>query len=176
MNAPTNNAVRIPMLFLDLDGTFADFDNGFLQRFGCWPSAVKKQEKWDKIKSVGNFFQVLKPLPGAVEFYNQIRHIKHAFLTGCPAEDCHAAALQKHAWVRANLCKETLVIPIPGSRYKPMVMQNLGDVIIDDRKDVCDLWEAAGGVAIHFKGKYDYALERLHTIYGAETFKVAAVA
>lgn len=166
MNALTTTAARDPFLFLDLDGTFADFDLGFLHRFGCWPSAVKKSEKWEKIKSVGNFFQVLQPLPGAVEFYNKIRHIRHAFLTGCPAEDCHAAALQKHAWVRATLCKETLVIPIPGSRYKPMVLQNIGDVLLDDRKDVCDLWEAAGGVAIHFQGDYADAYAKLRAIYG----------
>lgn len=154
------------VLYLDLDGSFADFDFHFRKLFGVSPQEVKKIDKWRMIKETENFFLMLPPIPGAIEFYNRIRHYPHCVLTGCPAEDYDISATQKRKWSRLNLCKNIMVLPVKGSLTKPMFMHNPGDVIFDDRPEVCEAWEKAGGIAIHFTGDYDHAYERIRDIFG----------
>lgn len=147
--------VRGRMLFLDLDQTFADFDGGFIRLFGMPPTQCAKAKKWEQIANTPNFFRDLEPLPGAYQFYLKIRHLPHAFLTACPHSFYAQAAQQKREWSRINLDAHAFVIPALGSSNKPLFMHNPGDVILDDREPVCEAWEAAGGIAIHFTGDYE---------------------
>jgi len=97
-------------------------------------------------------------MSGAVEFFHSIHHLNPVILTACPKSNYPLAAMQKRQWVREHLSATCLVLPVLGGRHKPLFMHQPGDVLIDDFKDNCDAWTAAGGVAIRHAG--DWAVTR----------------
>lgn len=157
---------RTPYLYLDLDQTFADFDGGFHTFFGSYPWQVSREQKWELVRGHGSFFSSLPMLPGAREFFERVRILNPAVLTGCPGSYYKESATQKRTWSRTNLDEHIPFFPVNGSINKYLFMHKPGDVIIDDRGDVCRAWEEAGGNAIHFEGNYAHALVQLKRIYG----------
>ncbi len=155
-----------PYLYLDLDQTFADFDGGFKAFFGVYPWEVTRERKWELVRSHGSFFSSLPMLPGAREFFDKVRVLNPAVLTGCPGSYYKESAGQKRLWSRTNLHDDIPFLPVNGSINKHLFMHKPGDIILDDRSDVCRAWTEAGGIAIHFQGDYADAYAKLRTIYG----------
>lgn len=161
------------MIFLDMDGPFADFHAGYRYLSGgLEPPPMhdrsKKQEKamWDLIYSKEDFFASLPVVDGSVDFYHWLRKtfpdIPHAFLTACPPSNYHDVAYQKKLWVRGTFAPhEPLVIPTWGSSTKPAFLQNYGDVLIDDNRKNCEEWAIAGGKAILFHNNWNDIKARL---------------
>jgi hypothetical protein len=149
-----------PTVFLDLDGVMADFDGTFPKLFGFDHKTVEEIVMWEHIGRMPDFFFRLEPFQGAVEFYDSIRHFKPIILTACPREEglYAPAAAAKHRWVREHLDPNALVLPVFGSRSKPLFMQHEGDILIDDYRKNCSAWEASGGQAIlhrEFRNTYE---------------------
>ncbi len=149
------------ILYLDLDGSFADFDGMFFKAYGIMPWEVKKMKKWQMVHSYDKFFLNLPPMDGAIEFYDKISHYPHIVLTGCPASEYETVALQKREWARKHLNKDIMVLPTKGSSSKCVFLHNKGDVLFDDRADVCHDWERMGGQSVHFTGNYGTAYHRI---------------
>lgn len=146
------------ILFLDLDGVMADFDGHFPALFGCDHREIPDTEMWGHIDSHGSFFRVLPPCPGALEFYNEVRHLDPVILTACPSTGYESVARQKREWVREWLGPEPIVLPVLG-RTKPLFMHNKGDILIDDFERNIELWKAGGGHGILHRNFTD---TRLH--------------
>jgi 5'-nucleotidase len=153
-------------LFVDLDGFVADFDRHFIDMFGSEAKALSKRDKWALISSQENFFLGMPLMPGALEFFSQILRYDPIILTACPATNFAETARQKRSWSRENLHSDITVIPVHGSINKYLFMHNPGDVLLDDRPDVCALWTLHGGLAIHYEGgSYTSILERVHLAF-----------
>lgn len=145
---------------IDLDGTLFDFDGSFFKKFGVQPTSLSKEHKWGKIDGDPNFFAELEVIPGAVEFMRLIAPLGPRILTGCPRTSYQRAATQKIKATRAAF-GDIEILPIQGSRNKYLFLQRPGDVLLDDRPDVCELWTKAGGFAVLFKGSYQDAYSKI---------------
>lgn len=135
-------------IFLDLDGVMADFDGAFPKVFGLDHKGMADEAMWEKINGHPSFFRDLPPMPGALEFFERIKHLDPIILTACPKTNYKNAATQKIAWVREHLSKDVLVMPVMGGSNKPLFMHAEGDILIDDFERNCLAWAAHGGVPI----------------------------
>lgn len=165
------------MIFLDMDGPFADFHAGYRAiSGGADPppmhgrSKQEEKEMWDRIYATEDFFASLPVVDGAIDFYRwlvtHLGHVKHAFLTACPPSNYHDVAWQKKLWVRGTLAPhDPLVIPTWGSKTKSAHIQNIGDILIDDSNTNCAEWNAVGGKAILFKDNWKEIREQVNDHY-----------
>ena len=119
------------MIFLDMDGPFADFHAGYRAISGgedpppyFGRSKAEEDKMWRKIHATPDFFANLPLVEGALDFYHWLRleivtDADHAFLTACPPSKYHNVAEQKKRWVRNTLAPHSpLVIPTWGSKAK----------------------------------------------------------
>ena len=114
------------MIFLDLDGVFADFDGFVLSTLGCEYSEYPPSEAWPHLAKVPYLFGQLEPLPEARELYTKICAIalmanqRVQFLTALPQLTglLHTAVQDKTTWVHTHLDKEASVVCVPNWRYK----------------------------------------------------------
>jgi 5'(3')-deoxyribonucleotidase len=135
-------------IFLDLDGVMADFEGHFQSYFGTRHDSFSDFEMWRKIESYKTFFLDLPVMDGALEFFDSIKHLNPIILTACPKTSYNVSAIQKKQWVKMNLSKDILILPVLGGKNKALFMQNQGDILIDDFKKNCDSWTNYGGNAI----------------------------
>lgn len=161
----TMQTVR-PRLFIDLDGVLADFDGGFPRIFGEDHKVIGKKRMWELVRGRPDFFAELHPFPGAVEFYRSVAHLHPAILTAAPNSDYMNAALAKRRWVRSYIDPYVPVLPVMGGHHKPAFLDRPGDILIDDYGRNCELWTAAGGIAIkHEPGDFARTLDMLRPHY-----------
>ena len=139
-------------LFIDLDGTLADFDTQAISIFGCLPHEAEERlgeaTFWNTLRdfrdSDGNgFFLSLKPLDDALYMFETVKHLSPVILTGCPRGGW--AEAQKVEWADRYFPK-TKVITCKATD-KILHMQQ-GDILIDDREKHRAKWENAGGIWI----------------------------
>lgn len=138
-------------LYIDLDGVMADFDAYFIDTFGVASSTLDDPTMWKWIDSHGNFFRNLPLCEGALEFFNEVRHLNPTILTACPKTNYPVAAVQKRAWVYQHLSSDITVIPMLGGKNKALFMHSPGDILIDDFEKNCVAWREHGGIAIQHK-------------------------
>lgn len=135
-------------VFLDLDGVMADFDAHFPATFGIDHRELPDETMWRMIHTHPSYFLDMPLCEGAVDFFNDIFHLRPVILTACPRSDYARVAAQKRAWVRKYLSTEVLMLPVMGGANKPLFMHAAGDILIDDHKRNTRVWAEAGGVAI----------------------------
>ena len=156
-------------IYLDLDGVMADFDAHFPAVFGLDHKSLADDDMWGKINSHPSYFRDMPPCAGALEFFDEIRHLDPIILTACPRTNYKNAATQKRAWVRQHLSVGIMVLPVMGGHNKPLFMHAPGDILIDDFEKNTRAWEDAGGEAILHRNFVDTAFElsRALTFVGA---------
>jgi hypothetical protein len=134
-------------LYLDCDGVLADFDTGFLEKFGCnsqeFEDAHGAKEFWKTIKQDLNFFGTLPLMDGALELYSAVKHLRPLILTGCPFGNW--AEHQKFGWRDKHFPGVPMITCL--SRNKRSFCQP-GDVLVDDITRYQNLWEEAGGTFV----------------------------
>lgn len=143
---------------LDMDGFLADFEGHFLARTGIDSNTISSPEVCKHLAEMDDFFDDVPILPGAQEFFYYActrSHLEVVILTSCPVSCFAQAAAAKRRWIRKHFGGIS-VIPVPGSRNKPVYMQRAGDLLIDDWGRNIDDWRAAGGVGI--KHENDFGL------------------
>lgn len=163
MNA--HRAVTRPRLYLDLDGVLADFDRGYIERFGKHPREVEDAELWQNLNATPDFFDTLHPMPDALQAFAWLGHLGPTILTACPRTNYHDAAANKRRWVRRHLGPDVTVLPCMGGTNKPVFMHAAGDVLVDDFEKNVRAWRAAGGVGILHRGDWAETLEALSVIF-----------
>lgn len=158
-------------IFVDLDGVMSDFDGFFLQQFGIETKDVTKKEMWQKIHGYDRFFLKLPVMAGAYTLYEAIPYeLDVAFLTSAGTSNYAHVAEQKKLWVQEYIDRDALVICVKDGLDKASMVQNKGDILIDDWRLNCEAWEAAGGVAI----KYENALQAIEDLRKVARNKEAA--
>lgn len=136
-------------LYIDLDGVMADFEAHFEARTGQ-PKTVKMPDDilWPLVHAIDDFYRTMPLCPGALEFFQEVKHLNPIFLTSCSKEKYRLHAIQKREWVREFLSTDFHVLPVLGGTNKVLFMHAPGDVLIDDWRKNIEAWEELEGVGI----------------------------
>ena len=137
-----------PRVYIDLDGTLADFEASY-KRHGHEPAIYKKL--------AGAYYQ-LDPIQGAIEAVDALSRMGlHTWiLSKLPSENPYSAT-EKLLWVRRHLpslADRVILSPDKGC------VGSAGDFLIDDRPDWANA-DAFRGTVIAFKGDWRQTLEEI---------------
>ena len=150
-------------LFLDLDGVLADFDAGARTILGMssrdFEAKHGKREFWRRLANAKGFYANLPLMPDAMMLFDSVSHLQPTILTGLPLGNW--AAPQKVKWAAEHFPGTRIITTMARDKYKHMTGM---DVLVDDRLDHRDKWEAAGGTFVHHKTARD-SLAQLAEIY-----------
>jgi len=136
-------------LFCDLDGVLADFDAGVVRLFGRNPDNVSPKVLWPRLATTSSFYSTLPWTCDGKALWSELVNSGHkvSIITGSPRGGW--AEAQKREWCARELsladAQQVIVCP---SKDKHLFCESPLSVLIDDRKQNCELWEAKGG------GKY----------------------
>ena len=168
----------MPSIYIDMDGVVADF-NTAAQNFlnqdqaasdaaaqaGRWPP-----EEWNRLKDQHNFYRHLPKMPRADDMMALAKKFqdelgwKLRMLTAIPkGNDMPEVFQDKILWMQEHYPGVRVCFG-PYSYDKARHCQP-GDILVDDRRDNCDQWTAAGGIAVRVTKDYDLALEQLEILY-----------
>lgn len=156
-------------LNLDLDGVFADFDNGFRKRIGFdyWRDP---KLAWSILDKVPHLFRDLEPLPEAsLGFYKLVSQVgirNSRILTALPilTNKLVTAKEDKNTWVKYYLDTDIEVVCTDGWSHKIDYCCNTSDILIDDSLRNIEHWKSAGGIGIlhtSFKSSLEQLKEAL---------------
>ena len=140
------------LLFCDLDGVLADFDEAFARLAGSMPQTEIELKKWDMIAAADHLFRHMPMKRDAALLWRYIQPYNPIILTGLPTSTPHAEE-DKRQWV-AERFGHTEVICCK-SRDKCLHIRAVGDILIDDRDEYRENWERAGGIWIQHSSAYD---------------------
>lgn len=130
------------LVFCDLDGVLADFEQGVKNRFKKLPDELNASLMWGVINKSTTFFETLPWMPKGKQLWESIKKYDPIILTGVPPNS-KTAAEQKRRWCAKELGPDIHVITCltkDKSKYcKP------DSVLIDDRTDNLNNWNYAGG-------------------------------
>jgi hypothetical protein len=152
-----------PQLFLDCDGVLADFDVGASEILGMSPRAFEdrhgRREFWRRVARAKDFYALLPLMPDAQILFDAVAHLDPIILTGLPLGNW--AAPQKVRWAEEHFPGTHIITCMARDKYRHM---NGADVLVDDRADHREKWQAAGGIFVHHQDARS-SLVRLAEIY-----------
>jgi 5'(3')-deoxyribonucleotidase len=139
------------MIYLDLDGVFADF-NGAVQKH-C-PGLIYQQHSkqiWQVLETIPNFFSTLDLLPN-LEIYDMAlgNDINVEFLTALPRATgfLKTAQRDKTDWVHSHIDDWAQVNCVSSWEMKKYFCRGEHDLLIDDSPRNIEDWAKAGGTGI----------------------------
>ena len=146
-------------VYLDMDGVLADFDQRFEDISGMKPKEFEAKygtkEFWNLIDEENkiSFWVGIKPMPGAAALVNAVKKYNYELLTSPSAKK--QSYLGKILWVRnhSDILGGKPRINFKRAKEKHEVKPELAktDILIDDREDTIERWNAAGGTGIVYK-------------------------
>jgi len=138
------------MIWLDMDGVVADFDEGYFRHFGVRPTRWPEPETvdWKLVHSIPDFYSKLPLMPGAHDLFRYVDELGFGagFLTGVP-RSISSCEPQKRAYIEYHFGPDVLVQGCP-AREK-WHFGEPGDVLVDDYTRYRVEWEVMGGIFIH---------------------------
>jgi FMN phosphatase YigB (HAD superfamily) len=137
----------------DCDGVLADFDGHIFQMTGKTAAELDREKMlWKVLEAEGRFFRHLPKIEAMVEFAHRVKSVAPIrVITGRPRRETmpHAES-DKIEWIRETLGGDVPVI-VCLARHKHHHMRKtdgLIEVLIDDRFDNIERWQAAGGIGV----------------------------
>jgi 5'(3')-deoxyribonucleotidase len=147
------------IVFCDLDGVLADFEQGVVNRFKKRPDELKPGLMWGLINKSSAFFETLPWMPKGRELWEQIKQYDPIILTGTPRSS--NAEEQKRRWCARELGPHIHVITCATKDKPDFCITNA--VLIDDRSDNLNEWNSRGGKFILYDEEFtDKVIERIH--------------
>ena len=149
------------MIYLDLDGVFADFF-GMMRSLGI-DYHTDPKAAWAVAEKIPNFFAKLAPMDCAVELFSHVKVLANksgheiTFLTALPllTGELHTAAADKTYWVANKLHTSKRVICVSSWAEKSSYANGTDDILIDDSaRNIVD-WCGHGGVGIVHYNNYN---------------------
>ena len=184
-------------LYCDMDGVLCNFDQRFMtmlndKDFGgkhyrteeleglTAPSDFEakfgKEEFWKFIDEIcgKKFWAEMNWTPGGQQLWNAISTYKPSLLTA-PSRNM-ISRIGKRSWVKSHLVPSPEGIIFKYSAYKQEqaaadVKNGLEPILIDDRRDIIDRWQDAGGIGIYHpkNGDPSQVISRIKKLYGEST-------
>lgn len=163
-------------IYLDMDGVVADWVAEVEKIIGYRltdPSVRYPAVDWEKIRGHIRIFRDMPKMPQADEMVNLARKFRDdlgyqlLFLTAIPHyNDVHWAFYDKMVWAQEKYPD----IPVHFGPYSEDKKKHCipGDILVDDRKDNCEGWTEAGGIAVRVTADYQKALNELEDLYQRE--------
>ena len=157
------------MLYVDLDGVFADF-NRKIDELG-----LKRNDphtNWPIIDKIPHFFSDLELLPDALELWDAIKIFNPVILTAAPKKTNQLITCvnDKVRWVHENLDSNIPVIVSDGWEGKINYLDD-ADILLDDMQRNIDLWDAHGGIGIlHTDAKS--SIDKIFKLYDSKFFTI----
>jgi 5'(3')-deoxyribonucleotidase len=143
-----------PRLFLDADGVLADFDEGVRRLLGAYPRDYERKHGrgsfWKHLAAADNFYATLPEMEDARLLFDGVKHLKPTILTGLPLGKW--AAPQKVEWAAEHFPGVPIITCMARDKHKHM---RAGDVLVDDRENHREAYEAAGVVFVHHRNAAD---------------------
>lgn len=153
------------IIFCDLDGVLADFDQGVYALTHKYPSQLKSSIMWSMINRSTDFFETLPWIEEGRQLWEQIKQYDPIILTGIP--NTPGAEEQKRAWCARELGPDIHVITC-ASRDKPKYCVGQS-VLIDDRMENIQAWKAKGGNSIfYYKRDVKEVIQKVHGYMNSE--------
>ena len=150
-------------LFLDADGVLADFDEGARRLLGMTPRKFEAKHGrgtfWKRLAKAENFYGSLPEMPDARLLFDAVEHLQPTILTGLPLGTW--AAPQKVEWAAAHFPGVPIITCMARDKHKHM---RPGDVLVDDRENHREAYEAAGVIFVHHKNAAE-SLRQLAKIF-----------
>lgn len=148
------------IIFCDLDGVLADFEQGVKSLFKKNPEELEPHLMWNIINKSDNFFETLPWMPKGRELWSQISQYHPIILTGIPMGK-NSAVEQKIRWCQRELGPDVQVITCY-TKEKPNYCL-LKSILIDDRIDNSRPWAENGGkFLLYHEDHLDAIVERIH--------------
>ena len=154
------------IIYFDMDGVLADFDNGVRELCGMEPSDQNSPDREEhdtamfaEISEIPNFYYKLKPVQGTVDILKELRSRyggKIEILTGIPKphRNVPTAASDKVLWVK-DFISDDIVVHTVLRREKMEYAKGPGSILIDDLSMNIGEWTDAGGTGILFTSPGD---------------------
>ena len=141
-------------LFLDADGVLADFDEGARRLLGMpirqYEVKHGRNSFWKRLSSAKNFYGSLPEMPDARLLFDAVKHLKPTILTGLPLGKW--AAPQKIEWAAEHFPGVPIITCMARDKHKHMAP---GDVLVDDRENHREAYEAHGVIFIRHQNARD---------------------
>jgi len=143
------------MIYLDLDGVFADFNKKAIELIGPNYKEIKANELWKELGKEKHLFLNLDEVPDAQSLFRSIMIIAKeynqevAFLTALPYStgNLSTSKQDKIDWVRKHLSKDIFVHTIIGGINKAKFAKPK-DILIDDTERNLVAWQSVGAIPI----------------------------
>lgn len=139
------------IIFCDLDGVLADFEQGVVNKFNKIPSQIKPAVMWSAINKSSRFFETLPWTPKGRQLWSHIKQYNPIILTGIP-RGSQTAVEQKIRWCQRELGADIQVITC-ATKDKPKYCLP-GAILIDDRMDNLQAWRDKGGKFILYNESF----------------------
>lgn len=157
------------ILFCDLDGVLADFEQGVKNKFNKSVDELNPALMWGTINKSKSFFETLPWMQRGKELWDKIKHNNPIILTGVPKGNTTAAE-QKRKWCAVNLGQHIHVITCT-TKEKPKYCLPQS-ILIDDRTDNLNAWNEQGGKFILYDEEFvDQIVERINKNMDEEGLK-----
>ena len=154
------------LLFCDLDGVLANFEQGVINKFKKTPDQLKPGIMWGCINKSNTFFDTLPWMPNGRQLWEQIKQYDPIILTGIP--NGPSAAEQKRRWCARELGDHIHVITCATKDKPKYCLSN--SILIDDRTDNLNAWNEKGGRFILYDEEFvDDIIERTHKYMTSDT-------
>ena len=159
-----NPEIKKYRLYCDMDGVLCDFKGRFEYLFGKGPREIENEKGspyfWAIIRRVGKKYWAHMPwTSGGKTLWDAIKEYNPAILTAPPKskdfKDFEPTATEgKEDWVTDNLGIPAGKVIFRSSKEKHLQAKNdvangLVPILIDDREDTIERWEAEGGIGLH---------------------------
>jgi len=147
------------IIFCDLDGVLADFEQGVRNKFNKNVDELSQGMMWGVINKSKTFFDTLPWMPKGKELWSRIEQYNPIILTGVPPSSSTAVE-QKIRWCQRELGSNVKVITC-ATKDKPNYCR-YGFILIDDRTDNLNAWNKKGGKFILYDEEHlDTIVERI---------------
>jgi len=139
------------MIYVDMDGVIADFDQSIVDIFGEEYSNKIANEFWKKTCVEAEVFRKMPPIQEGIDMIDSLIGLGQVcFMTSTGGMPHHIdIAKQKLDWLHAHGLGDLPVAFCMNTAGKGLYAQRRA-ILIDDRSKVCTEWNLKGGQAILF--------------------------
>ena len=135
-------------IHLDMDGVITDFNSQFKELTGVDPNEFEAKYGvtgfWEAIDRAGvGFWRGMKWMPDGEELYNKVSQYDHMLLSS-PSRG-ESSKIGKRLWRRDKTPNTKLKLAYSANKKNYAAPNH---ILIDDRADNINQWEAAGGIGI----------------------------